>query len=210
MTVACVTQERCSASSAQSDPSRNHSCQCHRPARTLAFLIGTPRGVTSRSIVFPLAISATRRSYVAWRRSQSNGSPPKYRASRRAVSAVTPRLMRRTSLIRGGVTPRAFASAVALRPAGSTKSLRRISPGCTGCPVVLLMAKHAPIDSVTPSPALEQRDHIPYNGMRYEYAPRHSDRIAHGKASLLRDGRQVASPVRSTDRALTCRNISDG
>ena len=41
---------------------------------------------------------------------------PKYRARRNAVSAVMPRRPRTISLIRAGITPTAFASAVADNP----------------------------------------------------------------------------------------------
>jgi len=60
------------------------------------------RGVISRSIRRAFLISATRRSNAAWRLSHERASPPKWRARRMAVSAVTPRRSRMISLMRGG------------------------------------------------------------------------------------------------------------
>lgn len=168
--VTCTPLEHCSAFSCQRKGApRDRSHRLQRLPGSCAFLIRAARGVTSRSTALPLADLATRRSYTAWRRSQSSGSPPKYRASLKAVSAVTPRLSSRISLIRGAVTPRAFASAVALSPAGSIKSLRRICPGCGGCVVFLVIGRHTPPPAATPATALERYPHIPYNGIRYRH-----------------------------------------
>ena len=49
------------------------------------------RGWTRATIWAPLSISTRRNSRVCWRFSHSRGVVPKYRASRSAVSAVTPR-----------------------------------------------------------------------------------------------------------------------
>lgn len=166
---------------------RNPSRQFQRPARSFRFLIGRTRGVTSLSTALPPSISATRRSYSAWRTSHSIGSPPKYRASLSAVSAVMPRLPRTMSLIRAGVTPMAFAVEVGLRPAGSMNSLRRISPGWTGCAVLLLITNPtSPGSMAAASRKLEQSAGISYIGIRYVRAGRYFDSMAHGEASSRR------------------------
>jgi hypothetical protein len=162
---------------------RKVSRDFQRVARSFPFLIGRARGVTSLSIALPPSISATRKSYSAWRTSQSIASPPKYRANLRAVSAVTPRLPRTMSLIRAGVTPTAFAVEVGFRPAGSMKSLRRISPGWTGCAALLLMNGLTSFCSVAPLPKLEHSRFLSYIGIRYDGAASYSPRMICGKAS---------------------------
>jgi len=62
------------------------------------------------------------------RLSQDCASPPKWRASRVAASAVIPLRLRTMSLMRGAGTRRAFASALAVRPEGRRKSSRNTSP----------------------------------------------------------------------------------
>lgn len=169
LTTVCVPQETpLAAKDGLARASDHPPRSVQRAPRPLAFRRAGTRGVTSLSMILPLSISAIRKSYVAWRRSQSIASPPKYRASRSAVSPVTPRLLRSMSLTRGGVTASAFASAVALRPAGSMKSLRRISPGCSGCVVFLLIGRYASPHAATLARTLEQYQYISYNGIRYE------------------------------------------
>lgn len=141
--------------------------RCQRPEPRDDNLLATARGIISRSIALPAALSATPKSYSACQWSQSSASPPKYRASRRAVSPVTPRLFRRMSFIRGGVTPTAFARAVALSPAGSMKSLRRISPGCGDCAWSLPIGKQPPISLRTPEIRLDRWRFVSYNDTRY-------------------------------------------
>ncbi len=90
------------------------------------------RGETSRAMRAPLLYSATSRSYCCCRLSQKCGDPPKYRASRNAVSAVTEQEPRNTALMRFGGTLSASARALVLIPRGSKKSWSRMSPGFTG------------------------------------------------------------------------------
>src|ERR1700691_3660865 len=71
VTVALMPRARCLA------PRHAH----YRSERLCPFLFDTARGVISRSIALPVATSATCRSYLACKRSQSSASPPKYRAS---------------------------------------------------------------------------------------------------------------------------------
>src|SRR5512143_1646815 len=87
------------------------------------------RGFTTRFMVAPAANSATRRSYAACRLIHDCASVPKYRARRNAVSAVMPRRSRTISLMRAGVTPSAWAKAVADSPSGAIYSSLNISPG---------------------------------------------------------------------------------
>jgi len=79
--------------------------------------------------------------------------------------------------MRGGDTASAFESAFALRPQGSMKSLRKISPGCRGCAVFLLIGNHT--YSTMQLASLEACRHIPYNDIRYSHAS-YSDRIPRG------------------------------
>ena len=74
------------------------------------------RGWTCAAISWPVSISARRSAQVCCRFSHSCGVVPKYRASRRAVSAVTPRWPCRSSVIRFTGTPSARASALGRQP----------------------------------------------------------------------------------------------
>lgn len=60
---------------------------------------------------------------------QNSALVPKYLASRRAVSGVTARRSRTTSLMRGAGTCKAIAKAWALIAIGRNNSSRKISPG---------------------------------------------------------------------------------
>src|SRR6202008_2419727 len=69
------------------------------------------------------------KSWSAWRPSQNPSETPKYRASRKSVSAVIDRLPSTISLIRRGGTPIARARPFCVRPIGSMNSSSRTSPG---------------------------------------------------------------------------------
>jgi hypothetical protein len=70
-----------------------------------------------------------RRSWSAWRPSHNPSETPKYRASRKSVSAVIDRLPSTSSLIRRSGTPIARARPFCVRPIGSMNSSSRTSPG---------------------------------------------------------------------------------
>jgi len=86
-----------------------------------------------------LAILRASAERSACQRSQSDCSPsqkpaliPVTRASRSAVSGVTPRLARTISFSRGNDTPNRIANADCEMPSGLRNSSRSISPGCVG------------------------------------------------------------------------------
>ena len=130
---------RSHAASATSAPRRTPGaspCQtapgtgCARRSRAVGHA-AVERRDTRSSMLLPNVISAWRSSYVFWRFSQSCGVVPKYRAKRRAVSAVIPRCPFRIAVMRFDGTSRALARALADRSISASSS-RRISPGCTG------------------------------------------------------------------------------
>ncbi len=88
----------------------------------------------------PRRSRSTSRSYRDCRLSQRLSEVPKNRASRSAVSAVIRRLPCTISLMRRGGTLRPLASRYWLSPSGSRNSSRRISPGCMGSRIFLVMS----------------------------------------------------------------------
>lgn len=81
----------------------------------------------------PSSSAVTSRSYCDCNPSQNSADVPKNFASRRAVSAVIPRLRRTISLILRGGTPILRASLFWLIPIGLRNYSESTSPGCIGC-----------------------------------------------------------------------------
>src|SRR5580658_4522289 len=96
--------------------STDFPCLPHQPtpvansqaARSAGAGLGSTAGLIVLSIFFPAFWLATSRSCWVCRFSQSCALVPKYRASRRAISAVTDLRRRTISLTVGADTPRSF------------------------------------------------------------------------------------------------------